>query len=115
MKNSLLVLALVAALSAVVASPSLARQATTGPAYNFEIHVTVTDGRIVLDRSVAKRGWLAHFIILNKTRKPISFDVGGLTKVIAPGKKAKIGAFLDTRGQYKYKVDNKVRGYFQVT
>jgi hypothetical protein len=112
MKKPLLVLALLAALAAIVAAPA---PATTSPAYNFNIKVTITDGRVVLDRSVAKRGWLAHFIVINKSHKAVRFDVGGLkTKLIRPGKKGKVGAYLETRGQYEYKVGNKVRGYFQV-
>ena len=115
MKKPLLVLALFAALTGVVAAPSLARPTTTAPAYNFDIHVTITDAGVTLDRSVAKRGWLAHFLILNKSHKAVRFDVGGLqTKLIPPGKQGKVGAFLDTRGQYTYKVNNQVKGYFQV-
>ena len=33
---------------------------------------------------------------------------------MAPGQKRKLGAFLDDRGQFKYRVDGKVRGYFTV-
>ena len=115
MKKPLLVLALAAVLLGVVAAPSFARTTTTAPAYNFDIHVIITDHGITLDRSVAKRGWLAHFIIINKSHQPVRFNVGGLsTKQIPPGKQGKVGAILDTRGQYSYKVDNKVKGYFQV-
>lgn len=115
MKKPLLVLAIAAAISLLVAAPSLARTTTTAPAYNFTIHVTITNNGVTLDRSVAKRGWLAHFQILNKSSKAVRFDVGGLqTKLIPPGKSGKVGAFLDTRGQYSYKVDNQVKGYFQV-
>jgi hypothetical protein len=115
MNRPLLVLAVAAALSGLVAAPSFARSSTTAPAYNFDIHVTITDNGVVLDRSVAKRGWLAHFIVVNKSRKPVRFNVGGLTtKLIPPGKQGKVGAFLSDRGQYSYKVDNQVKGYFQV-
>ena len=101
-----------AAALAVAPAPAVA---TTSPAYNFTIVVKITDKGVILDRSVAKRGWLAHFTILNKTRHPVRFEVGGLkTKPIQPGKKARLGAYLDTRGQYPYKVDDKLRGYFQV-
>jgi hypothetical protein len=106
----------VLAASLVVAAPmSLARGETTSPGYNFTINVTVTDSSVVLSRSVAKRGWLAHFVISNKGKKPHVFDIGGLkTKPIAPGTKRKLGSYLETRGQYPYKVDNKFRGYFVV-
>jgi hypothetical protein len=94
---------------------ALAQERTTAPGYNFTIHVYITPTGVVLDRSVAKRGWLAHFVIYNKTKKPVQFEVGGLkSKLIAPGKRGKVGAFLDDRGQFVYKVDNVLRGYFQV-
>ena len=54
-------------------------------------------------------------MITNKGKKPHVFDIGGLkTAPIAPGKKRKLGAFLDDRGKFPYKVDRKVRGYFTV-
>ena len=76
------------------------------------INVTVKDTEAILSRSVAKRGWLAHFVITNKGTKTHVFDIGGLkTTPMAPGQKRKLGAFLDDRGQFKYKVDGKVHGY----
>jgi hypothetical protein len=100
---------------AVVPGGALAQQRTTAPGYNFTINVYISAKGVILDRSVAKRGWLAHFLIHNRSLKPVVFEVGGLkSKVIAPGKTGKVGAYLDTRGQYIYKVDNILRGYFQV-
>jgi hypothetical protein len=111
----LAVIVVLAASLAVAVPLSLARGETTSPGYNFTIHVTITDSGVVLSRSLAKRGWLAHFVIQNKGKKAHVFDIGGLkTKPIAPGAKRKLGSYLDTRGQYPYKVDNKVRGYFVV-
>jgi hypothetical protein len=107
----------VAVASVAIAAPaSLGRVATTSPGYNFEINVFITDQGVTLSRSVAKRGWRAHFVIHNQGKKSHVFDVGGLkSRAIAPGKRAKVGAYLDNRGQYPYKVDNKTRGYFTVT
>jgi hypothetical protein len=100
---------------AIVPVGAFAHQQTTAPGYNFTIHVTISATGVVLDRSVVKRGWLAHFLIHNETKKPVIFEVGGLlSKSIAPGKFGKVGAYCDTRGQYTYKVNNVVRGYFQV-
>jgi len=110
-KQALAVLAILAAVIAVAAPSSLA---TTSPGYNFRIDVTITDTNLVLSRSLAKRGWLAHFAITNKGKKTHVFDIGGLKRTIAPGKKAKLGAYLDTRGQYQIKIDNKTRGFFTV-
>jgi hypothetical protein len=111
-----LITATIAAVALAVAAPAVpARPATTSPGYNFVINVTVKDSEVILSRSVAKRGWLAHFVVTNKGKKTHVFDVGGLkTKPIAPGKKAKLGSFLDDRGKFTYKVDGKVRGYFTV-
>jgi hypothetical protein len=115
MKKALIVVASIAA-SLVAAAPAVpAAPATTSPGYNFTINVTVKDGSVVLSRSVAKRGWRAHFVITNKGTKPHVFDIGGLkTAPIAPGQKRKLGAALDDRGKYPYKVDRKIRGYFTV-
>ena len=77
MKQALVVFAILAAVI-VVAAPS--SSATTSPGYNFRIQVTVTDNDMVMSRSVAKRGWLAHFVITNKGHKTHVFDVGGLKR-----------------------------------
>jgi hypothetical protein len=112
----LAVVAAAAASLAVAAPSSLARNATTSPGYNFRIDVYVTDSGVTLSRSVAKRGWLAHFVVHNRGKKAHVFDVGGLkTRPIAPGKQGKLGSYLDVRGQFAYKVDGKSRGYFTVT
>src|SRR5882672_349094 len=109
-------MAVATVLFAFAAPASLGRDATTSPGYNFRIEVFITDGGVTLSRSVAKRGWLAHFVIYNRGKKPHRFDVGGLkTRVIVPGAKGKLGAYLDVRGQFAYKVDNKTRGYITVT
>ena len=116
MKKRLILVVASLAASLVVAAPAIpADPATTSPGYNFTINVTLKDGEVILSRSIAKRGWRAHFVIANKGTKPHVFDIGGLkTAPIAPGKKGKLGAFLDNRGKYPYKVDRKIRGYFTV-
>jgi Cupredoxin-like domain len=116
MKKGLIVVVASLAASLLVASPAIpADPATTSPGYNFTITVTVKDNDVTLSRSVAKRGWRAHFVIANRGTKPHVFDIGGLkTAPIAPGQKRKLGAFLDDRGKYPYKVDRKIRGYFSV-
>ena len=116
MKKGLIVAVASLAASLLVASPAIpADPATTSPGYNFTITVTVKDNDVTLSRSVAKRGWRAHFVIANRGTKPHVFDIGGLkTAPIAPGQKRKLGAFLGDRGKYPYKVDRKIRGYFSV-
>jgi hypothetical protein len=95
---------------------ALAQQQTTAPGYNFKINVYITPAGVTLDRSVVKRGWLAHFIIHNKTNKPVVFEVGGLKtgSPVKPGKTGHVGAYCDTRGQFDYYVNHVLRGYFQV-
>ncbi len=114
MKRALTTIAILAASFAVAAPSSLARGTTTSPGYNFKINVTISDTGITLSRSVAKRGWLAHFLIYNKGKKTHVFNIGGLKRSVASGGHAKLGAYLDTRGQYKYTVDGKYRGSFTV-
>lgn len=114
MKRALTIIAILAASFAVAAPSSLARGTTTSPGYNFKINVTITDSGITLSRSVAKRGWLAHFLIYNKGKKTHVFNIGGLKRTVAAGGHAKLGSYLDTRGQYKYSVDGKYRGSFTV-
>jgi hypothetical protein len=108
-----LALVLVAAAALALAAPSMS---TTSPGYNFTINVVISKNNVVLSRSLAKRGWLAHFVIHNRDSKAHTFDVGGLhpKKPIPAHGTGKVGAFLETRGQYPYKVDGKVRGYFVV-
>jgi hypothetical protein len=113
-KRVLTAIAILAAAFAVAAPASLARGTTTSPGYNFKINVTITDTGITLSRSVAKRGWLAHFLIYNKGKKTHVFNIGGLKRRVPAGGHAKLGSYLDTRGQYKYTVDNVYRGYFTV-
>lgn len=114
MKRVLVVIAIAAALLSVAAPSSLARGNTTSPGYNFRIDVKLTDTGITLSRSVAKRGWLAHFVIVNKGKKTHVFNIGGLKRSVPAGKTGKLGAYMDTRGQYKYTVDGKYRGSFTV-
>jgi hypothetical protein len=107
----LLIVAAVAAFTA----PDIS--ATTAPGYNFKIGVTISKGgQCVMTRTLAKRGWLAHFVITNKDTKPHKFDVGGraTAKPIAPHATVKLGAYLADRGQYPFRVDGRVRGYFVV-
>ena len=114
MKRVLVIFAVALVLLSVAAPSSLARGNTTAPGYNFKILVTITDTNVVLSRSLAKRGWLAHFVITNKGTKTHVFDVGGLKRTVLKGKTAKLGSYLDNRGQYPIKVDGKPRGFFTV-
>ena len=98
----LLGLATVAALTAIVAPTSTA---TTEPAVQITIKVTLTDSTITMSRLTAKRGWGGHFVIRNTGKKPHSVDIGGLrTGKIRPGGRAVIKASFETRGRYPFRV-----------
>jgi hypothetical protein len=98
----LLALTSVAALTAVVVPSGTA---TTQPAIQITIRVTVTDSAIKMSRLTARRGWGGHFVIRNRGKKPHSVDIGGLrTAAIKPGRKATIKASFDERGSFPFSV-----------
>jgi hypothetical protein len=117
------VIAALVVVSAVVVAAPAGSLATTSPAYNFPVHVTITNKGVLLDRSDAKRGWLAHFFIKNKSSATVRFEIGGLTsKPVKPGQTGKLGAYMELRGQYTYHVENSQKaplknkgGFFEVT
>lgn len=90
---------------ALMAAAVPAATATTQPAVQVIIKVTVSDSSISMSRYSARRGWGAHFVIRNVGKKPHSVDIGGLrSAAIAPGRRATIKASLETRGRYPFKV-----------
>jgi hypothetical protein len=111
------ILALLAVVAAVLAVEVPAGTATTAPGYNFTIKVTIKKGgQLVWSANQVKRGWLTHFRITNSDKVPHRFKVGGLgpKNPIGPGKTVKVGAYSEQRGQFPFKVDGKVRGWFVV-
>jgi heme/copper-type cytochrome/quinol oxidase subunit 2 len=101
-----------------IAAPAIsARPETTAPGYNYKIKVSITKGGQLTATSLqAKRGWLVHFLVTNKDKVAHKFNVGGQgpKKAIGPGKTVKVGAYSENRGQFAFRVDGKVRGYFVV-
>lgn len=53
-----------------------ARPQTTAPTVFYNIHVTLTNSRIVLDKHSAPRGTYARFIIRNLGTRPHNFTLG---------------------------------------
>jgi hypothetical protein len=103
------VLKKVIVVSAVLAASFLmlvpAGTATTQPAVQVTIKVSVTDTTLKLSLHSARRGWGAHFVVRNLGHKPHVFEIGGLkSKVIPPGGKATVSASLDERGKFPYSV-----------
>ena len=109
-KGALVVL--VAALAGVAMLATVpAATATTEPAVTFFVFVPVTDSRVVIScpacpaRHQFRRGWAAHFDVVNRGTKPYTFDLGGLrTRVLRPGQKQRLSVYFDNRGRYQYKV-----------
>ena len=97
---------LVAGLGAV-AMLAPAATATTEPAVTFFVHVRVTDKQVVFSCPACpgdqqfRRGWAAHFDVVNRGTKRYAMDIGGLrTRVLQPGQKQRVSAFFDERGRF---------------
>ena len=103
MRTRLLLLFVVGSVAALALLPSAT--ATTAPAVQMTINVTVNDAALTMSRYKARRGWAVHFVVRNRGSKPYAVDIGGLqTGPIAPGKKKTVSASLEERGRYPYKV-----------
>ena len=89
-----------------------AAQATTAPTVFYNIHVTLTNTRIVLDKHSAPRGTYARFIIRNLDTRPHNFTLGkarrgtglqsGFSRTLKPRQKQILLLFLDYRGPIPY-------------
>ena len=105
-----MVLALLPALSLV--APADARPQTTTPQYTLNVHVVITDTRIVLDRHSAPRGVEARFVIKNTGAKAHNFTLAGRTspegvpqafsRTLKPRQRATVPIFLDARARIPY-------------
>jgi len=99
--------------SLTFASAAQARPLTTAPTVFYNIHVTLTNSRIVLDRHNAPRGTYARFIIRNLDTRPHNFTLGkvrrgtgaqsGFSRTLAPRQKQILLLFLDYRGPIPYR------------
>jgi hypothetical protein len=109
----------VIALAAMAASLGPSASATTQPSIIINVNVSVTDTAISFSQKRARRGWGVYFYVTNRGKKPHRVDIGGLvTPVIQPGKRARVGANLEERGRYPYRVtlngSPRHRGFFIV-
>lgn len=116
-------LAVLAALAVVPVVRATAPQ-TTAPNVYVDVHVTLTDSRIILSRHSAPRGTDARFIVRNVGKRPHSFTLGsvarglgtqtGFDKVFRPNERQTVMLFLDYRGKLPYysklKADRKKPG-----
>jgi hypothetical protein len=104
------VLAVLPALS--LAAVAHARPLTTAPSYVLNIHVTITDTRIVVDPHSAPRGVEARFIIKNTGTKAHNFTLNGKTsaagvrqkfsRTLKPQQRVIVRLFLDGRARIPY-------------
>lgn len=89
-----------------------ARSETTAPDVIIDIHVTLTNSRIVLSRHNAPRGAYARFTIRNLGTRPHNFTLGkakrgsgaqtGFSRTLKPRQKQILLLFLDYRGPLPY-------------
>ena len=119
-----------ASLAAPVAAALLvpaahARPLTTAPVYVLTIHVTITDARVVLDRSSAPRGVEARFVIQNVGTRAHNFTLNGararFSRTLAPHRRKVALLFLDYRGRVPYldalpaeRSKSGMRGFFVI-
>lgn len=77
--------------------------ATTAPTLTVKIRVLMNDDLVRLSSAKSYRGWDAHFIVVNKGKKPHKFEIGGLTTpVLKPGKRYVLKVELALRGTVTY-------------
>jgi hypothetical protein len=96
----------------IAAGAAQARPDTTVPTTVLNVHVTITDSRITLDRRSAPRGVEGRFVIKNVGTKTHNFtlDIGAtgaaatplLTQTLAPHRQAVVELFLDYRARVQY-------------
>jgi hypothetical protein len=110
---SLRSLTVVAALTALsLATGAQARPLTTTPSLILDVHITITNTRIVLDRHSAPRGVQARFIIKNTGTKAHNFTLNGRTtlagvrqhfsRTLKPQQRVTVRLFLDQRARVPY-------------
>jgi hypothetical protein len=97
---------------APLAPQAYARPETTAPDVIIDIHVTLTNSRIVLSRHNAPRGTYARFTIRNVGTRPHNFTLGkakrgsgaqsGFSRTLKARHKQILLLFLDYRGPLPY-------------
>ena len=100
--------ALLAALLGALVVPSAESQTTTtAPDVYINIHVTLTNSKVIVSPTTAPRGADARFIVRNIGTKPLSFTLRtgattGFTRVFKPGKPSILLLYLAFRGSMAY-------------
>ena len=101
-----------AVLGVLLVPTASARPQTTAPNIFVNIHVTLTDTKVILSPKTAPRGSDARFIVKNTGTKPHSFTLGanqatptlqsGFTRVVSPKKQEILLLYLNARGALSY-------------
>lgn len=112
LRRAALVLVVAALACAAMLASVPAATATTEPAVTFMVSVRVTDSQLVIACKACRggqlsfrRGWAAHFNVVNRGTKGYTVDIGGLrTRVLRPGEKQRVSAYFDVRGRYPFTV-----------
>jgi hypothetical protein len=87
----------------LVAAAAYARPLTTAPPSVVNIHVTITNTNILVDRHSAPRGVEAHFIIRNTGTSAHNFTLRGVfSRTVKPHQQTIVRLFLDYRARLPY-------------
>ncbi len=105
-------LALGFVIGVLLAPSAAARPQTTAPNIFVNVHVTLTDSKVILSPKSAPRGSDARFIISNTGTKPHTFTLGanklganfqsGFTRVVKPKQHQILLIYLNARGALPY-------------
>lgn len=84
-------------------SSGTAALATTGPSAYAVVHVTLRDGRIVLNRRLAKNVTFVDFIVKNVGKERHNFRIGGFsTHPLRHGQTQHLYVGFPIAGKYRY-------------
>jgi hypothetical protein len=118
-------------LGVMLAPSAEARPQTTAPNVFVNIHVTLTDTKVILTPKTAPRGSDARFIVKNTGTKPHTFTLGssvlganlqsGFSRTVQPKQSKILLLYLNARGALPYyggatakKSSPKMKGVFLV-
>jgi hypothetical protein len=105
-------IALGVVLGAMLVPSASAQSQTTAPNVFVNIHVTLTDTKVILSPKTAPRGSDARFIVRNTGTKPHTFTLGsnvlnadlqsGFTRTVKPKHQQILLLYLNARGALPY-------------
>lgn len=112
-------LALAVVIVGVLMAPAAGALATTGPDPYTVVHVTLRDGRIVLNKHVARNVSFVDFLVRNLGKRSHNFRIGGLsTEPLTHGKQTHLYVGFPVAGKYHYAstlhATQKMAGWFHI-